>query len=221
MQVTYLDMDTYKRKSHFAYFTSLAYPYVGTTVNVDITELLEKRKTYQLPFFFTVCYCIAKAANSVPEFKQRIVDGGIVQFDNCRTSHTVAMEDGTYCYCTLDSNLPFPAYIAYAVQEQERAKQQKTIQETKADTLDLLFISTLPWVSYTALVQPVPIPADSNPRITWGKYFAQGDRVLLPVSVLCHHALVDGMHIAAFYQSLDEQICRLSEYSAEEAGCLQ
>lgn len=141
MQVTYLDMDTYKRKSHFAYFTSLAYPYVGTTVNVDITELLEKRKTYQLPFFFTVCYCIAKAANSVPEFKQRIVDGGIVQFDNCRTSHTVAMEDGTYCYCTLDSNLPFPAYIAYAVQEQERAKQQKTIQETKADTLDLFFIT--------------------------------------------------------------------------------
>lgn len=31
------------------------------------------------------------------------------------------------------------------------------------------------------MVQPVPVPADSNPRITWGKYFQQGGRMLLPV----------------------------------------
>ena len=36
MGYRYLDMDSYKRKSHFAYFNSLAYPYVGITVNVDM-----------------------------------------------------------------------------------------------------------------------------------------------------------------------------------------
>ena len=86
-----------------------------------------------------------------------------------------------------------------------------TIDEEEDEVYDKLFISTLPWVSYTSLIQPVPIPADSTPRITWGKYFAQGNRILLPVSVLCHHALVDGIHIANFYKQLDEQILTIGK----------
>lgn len=74
---------------------------------------------------------------------------------------------------------------------------------------DLLFISTLPWLSYTALVQPVPAPADSNPRITWGRFYAEGEKTLLPVSVLCNHALVDGLHIAAFYRRLEAEMAAL------------
>lgn len=72
--------------------------------------------------------------------------------------------------------------------------------------LDKFFVTTLPWISYSSLIQPVPMPADSHPRISWGKYFTQEGRVLLPLSVLCHHALVDGIHIAAFYQALDREI---------------
>ncbi|MDE7404247.1 MAG: hypothetical protein K2M81_03980, partial [Lachnospiraceae bacterium] len=39
----------------------------------------------------------------------------------------------------------------------------------------------------------------------------QGNRTLLPVSVLCHHALVDGIHIASFYKQLDEQILTIGK----------
>lgn len=205
MGFRYLDMKTYKRRKHFAYFNSLAYPYVGTTVNVDITEFSQMVKEKRLPFFLTFCYCAARAANGVPEFRQRICDSQIIEFDNCKTSHTVALEDGTYCYCTLDSNMLFPDYIAYAVREQEKAKKAGTIEE-EDDIADKIFISTVPWISYTNIVQPVPIPADSNPRITWGKYFRQESKVLMPVSVLCHHALVDGRHIGEFYQLLDKEM---------------
>lgn len=199
-----VDMDAYKRKAHFEYFNSLAYPYVGVTVNVDITGLKEAVSRKRLPFFLTVCYCVGRAANEVPEFRQRIQEGQIVEFGHCRTSHTVALDDGTYCYCNLESNKPFRDYITYAVREQEKAKEEATIHED--DNLDMIFISTVPWISYTSLIQPVPMPADSNPRITWGKYFRQEGRVLLPVSVLCHHALVDGLHIAMFYELLEKEI---------------
>ncbi len=204
MDYKYVDMDAYKRKAHFEYFNSLAYPYVGVTVNVDITELKEAVSRKRLPFFLTVCYCVGRAANEVPEFRQRIQEGQIVEFGHCRTSHTVALDDGTYCYCNLESNKPFRDYITYAVREQEKAKEEATIHED--DNLDMIFISTVPWISYTSLIQPVPMPADSNPRITWGKYFRQEGRVLLPVSVLCHHALVDGLHIAMFYELLEKEI---------------
>ena len=109
-----LDMSAYRRKAHFDYFRAMACPYVGLTANVDITALLAKVKAKKLPFFLTVCYCAAQAANSVPEFRQRIVGEGIVEFDHCPTSHTVALEDGTYCYCTLRADMPFADYILYA-----------------------------------------------------------------------------------------------------------
>ncbi|HJB01161.1 MAG TPA: chloramphenicol acetyltransferase [Candidatus Mediterraneibacter merdavium] len=209
MDFKYVNMDAYKRKEHFEYFSSLAYPYVGVTVNVDITELLSKIKEKRLPFFLTVCYCVGRAANAVPEFRQRIQDGQIVEYDHCRTSHTVALDDGTYCYCNLESDMGFADYIPYAVREQEKAKEEATIHEE--DNLDMIFISTLPWLSYTSLVQPVPMPADSNPRITWGKYFQQEGKTFLPLSVLCHHALADGLHIARFYEQLDKEISTVAE----------
>ena len=199
-----IDMPAYPRRAHFDYFRSLAYPYVGTTVNVDITALVGRIKRTSLPFFLTVCHCVARAANSVPEFRQRIVDDGIVEFDQCRTSHTVALEDGTFCYCTLEHDLPLRVYLTVAEQAQAQAKERRSIEEDPAEALDKFFISTLPWFSYTSLIQPVPHPADSNPRLTWGKYFVQEGKILLPVSVLCNHALVDGAHIAAFYEALDQ-----------------
>ena len=51
----YLDMEEYRRRAHFEYFSGLAYPYVGVTVQVDLTELLCKIRNEKLPFFFTIC----------------------------------------------------------------------------------------------------------------------------------------------------------------------
>lgn len=210
MDYKYLDMETYKRKNHFEYFNSLSYPYVGLTVNVDITDLLKTIKAKRLPFFLSICYCVSRAANRVPEFRQRILNNQIIEYDDCLTSHIVALSDGTYCYCDLDSNRPFEDYICYAAYEQEKAKQKNSIDEKADDKLGKIFISTIPWVSYTALINPTPVPADSNPRITWGKYFVQNEKVLLPVSVLCHHALVDGLHISKFYDFLNEEIAAVA-----------
>ena len=77
--------------------------------------------------------------------------------------------------------------------------------------MPLLFISTLPWVHYEALVQPTPSPADTNPRITWGRFRREGDRVVLPVSLLCHHGLVDGLHMAHFYANLEKELAQWVE----------
>ena len=41
MQYRTIGMADYPRRDHFAYFSSLAYPYVGVTANVDITDLLK------------------------------------------------------------------------------------------------------------------------------------------------------------------------------------
>ena len=59
MNYQILDLETYKRKSHFEYFSQLAYPYVGVTADVEITEFHAKIKEQSLPFFLSFCYCAA------------------------------------------------------------------------------------------------------------------------------------------------------------------
>lgn len=148
MKYRNLDMETYKRKSHFEYFSKLAYPYVGVTVNVDITDFIHTVKAQRLPFFLTFCYCAARAANLVPEFRQRVMDGRIVEYEYCKTSHTVALEDGTYCYCTLDSRMAFDEYLPYAVRAQEEAKIRKRVEDDAGEVDGMIFRSFISvWMS--------------------------------------------------------------------------
>ena len=51
MNIKKIDMNSYPRKSHFEYFRNMAYPYVGATVNIDITYLVNVIKREKLLFF--------------------------------------------------------------------------------------------------------------------------------------------------------------------------
>lgn len=197
-----IDLNTCPRRAHFEHFRQMAYPYVGCTVNVDITDFLAAVKAKGHPFFLSFLRCAALAANDVPQLRQRIANDEIVEFDFCPTSHTVAREDGTYSYCELDARTP--DFLAYAAARQRQAKESCHIED--ADPLPLIFVSTLPWFSYTSLIQPTPYPADSNPRLTWGRYFERDSRTLMPVTLLCNHALVDGLHLGLFYDRLTERL---------------
>ena len=78
MQKRKIDMASYERRAHFEYFNSMANPYMGLTVELDITDFLSKIEVRGYPFFLSFLWCVTRAANSVPELRRRIEDGGIV-----------------------------------------------------------------------------------------------------------------------------------------------
>lgn len=203
-----LDMEQYPRKAHFDYFRSLAYPYVGVTVDVDVTELARACK--EESFYLMFMHAAALAADGIPEFRQRIQGDGIIQFKECPTSHTEMKGDGTYCYCTLHHHMPLAEYLEQAKEKREWCREHGNLEEDE-DVLGIHFISTLPWLHYTSLIQPVAGGDESNPRITWGAYQVNDKgRYIMPVSILAHHGLVDGMHLGLFYQKLEFQIQTLA-----------
>ena len=197
-----IDMHSYPRKAHFDYFRSLQYPYVGVTVDQDVTDVLRFSKETGHSFYLAFLHAAALAADSVPEFRQRIRGDQIIEYSECPTSHTERTKSGEYCYCTLHHHMSLPEYFAHA----EEARQNCTsngITEDE-DSESMYFISALPWLHYTSLIQPVACGDESNPRITWGKFIiTDSGRAIMPVSVLVHHALADGIHIAQFYNSLE------------------
>jgi len=51
----------------------------------------------------------------------------------------------------------------------------------------------------------------SNPRITWGAFAPDAEgRLQMPVTLLVHHALADGSHIAKFYDALRAELTVLT-----------
>lgn len=200
----YIDLETYPRRSHYEFFKRLAYPYVGMTANMDVTDLIAKAKAMGKSTFLACLYVGIQAANRVPELRQRIVGDKIVEFDFCNAAHTVALADETFGNCLTDGQLSFEDFLEDAKARQEETKHHHGFVGTQEDETPLLFFSCVPWVAFTQVIQPAPIPADCNPRIVYGKFIKEGDRILMPVGIQANHALVDGRHIGKFYQAFEE-----------------
>ncbi len=195
-----IDLETYPRRSHFEYFRSLAYPYVGLTANVDVTGLIRYAKDRGRKPFLAILWAASQAANAVPELRQRIVGDKIVEYEHCNVGHTVALPDRTFCNCDTDCRMTLAEFLVDAEIRQEEASRHHGFANTEEDESGQIFVSCVPWVAFTQCVQPVPIPADCNPQIVFGKFIREGDRTLMPLHIQCNHALVDGYHLGLFYQ---------------------
>lgn len=200
----YINMENHPRRSHFEYFGSLAYPYVGFTVNVDVTNPIRFAKTHDGSSFLAILWVAVKAANRIPELRQRIVDGKVVEYDYCNVGHTVALPDKTFCNCYTESRMSIEDFLVDAHARQEEAKKHPGFVNPNEEETGLIFTSCVPWLRFTQCIQPAPIPADSNPRIVFGKYFQEGERTMMPLHIQCNHALVDGYHLSEFYRIFQE-----------------
>lgn len=204
MKWHWVDMRNDPRKAHFDYFRTLQNPMACVTVDVDVTDLAARCKAEGRSFYLAFIRVAAMAANGVPELRRRIRGGGVVEYDHCDTSHIELLPNGSYAYCTLHHGQSWEEYFPYAESQRRRCRECPSIEED-ADVEGLYFMSCLLWLHYSQLIQPVAGGDDSNPRITWGKYERDWrGRLMMPVTLLAHHGLVDGVHIARFYENLKE-----------------
>ena len=217
MSRKYLDMSTYPRLDHFNHFLGMDHPCASVTVQVDITDFVPRLKAAGHPFFLSFQYAAVRAANRIPEFRQRILDDAIIEYDFCNPSYTVALPDGTYRYCLVNVNQPFAQYLKEGRIKQAAAMESGRLEE-EGDVLSLLFTSCVPWLNYTEAMMPYPDSRFSIPNICWGgykteKYLCLEDgkvtekvKISIPVTLLFNHALIDGRHAGQFYQYLNEEL---------------
>lgn len=199
-----IDLETYPRRTHYEFFRQMAYPYVGFTVDVEVTRLVAYAKEKGGSAFLACLWAAANSANRVPELRQRMVGDQIVEYDHCDTAHTVALEDHTFCNCRTDCRYSLEEFLRYGAQRQHQARNTHGFAATQSDETGLIFLSCVPWLQFTQVIQPAPIPADSNPRIVFGKFYTQDGKCKMPLHIQCNHALVDGYHLARFYEEFEK-----------------
>ena len=218
MSRKYIDMTKYPRLDHFRHFLTMQQPCVSITVQVDITDWLSRLKASGCPFFLSFQYAVVRAANRIPEFRQRIVDDKIVEYDYCNPSYIVSLPDDTYRYCNVNVNQPFAQYLEESRVKQDAALHSEHLEEEEGDVLGLLFISCVPWFNYTEAMMPYPGGSFSNPSFCWGgyrteKYLALEDGLVtekvktsIPVTLFFNHALIDGIHAGRFFDNLGDEL---------------
>ena len=141
----YIDLEAYPRRSHYEFFKSYAYPYVALTANVDVTNLVAFAKVRGGSTFLACLWAASQAANSIPEFRQRIVDDGIVEYDHCEVGHTVPMEDGTFCNCNTDCRRSLEEFLIYGKEQEAEAKKHHGFIQPDEDETSLIFASDWNW----------------------------------------------------------------------------
>ncbi len=199
-----IDLDTWPRRKHFETFNTFDYPHFGLCANVDVTALHAAAKERRQSFTVAITYVLAKAANAIPEFRYRIRAGQVVEHEVVHPSVTILASDDLFSFCTLRYACNFDEFALMAQETMAHVRTNPTLEDEPGQD-DLLFMSSIPWVSFTGLMHPIHMqPVDSVPRITWGKFFPEGEHLKLPLSVQAHHALMDGFHLGRYYMQVQE-----------------
>jgi chloramphenicol O-acetyltransferase type A len=70
---------------------------------------------------------------------------------------------------------------------------------------DIVYHSTLPWLRFSHFTNAMHA-GDSVPRVVFGRRFQDGARWRMPVSVEVHHAVMDGLDVHRFIESLQQRL---------------
>ena len=200
----FIDIENWNRKDHYNYFKQLNYPHFNICANLDITKFYRYIKDNEIPFFIAILFASTKTANSIKEFRFRIVGDKVLEHEVVSPSFTVMTDSEVFSFCTVKFFDRFNDFKTITSNEMEKAKTNANMEDEPGRD-DLIYITSIPWVSFTNITHPIQMnPVDSIPRISWGKYFEENGKIKLPFSVQAHHALVDGIHIGQYFNTIQE-----------------
>lgn len=202
-----ISLSTWKRAGHFQLYKDCGLPFVGMTVQMDVTALVEECKSRKVRFFRAFMYLVMQAIAANENFRLRINQDEVVLFETIDPSFTVIdSKDELFYIAVAEAHERFEEFDHSVTLAESCALENKRLSEKR---LDLAYITCIPWTGYSELFQPLFINAsDSIPRFAWGKYEKVGKEYTMPFTIFGHHGFVDGVHIARFIEDMRQRIVR-------------
>ena len=205
-----IDQQNWTRITHFQLYNGFEFPHVNICVQLDITELWANRALVGASPTVALIYVVTRAANRVPEFRQRIRGEEIVEHEIVHPLVTVLGDDDLFGVVTLTYDVDFNTFAVNASETLAKAQEGTSMnefphdQEGKFVRDDLLSITILPWLAFTGFAISRKPSVDCIPLLAIGKVQKNDERYLLPFYVNFHHALADGLHVARLVKNIEE-----------------
>lgn len=203
MGYTPVDTARWGRKEHFETFQAVAQCTFSQTVQLDITKVLERTRAQGWKFYPSMIHLIARLLNQHPEFRMAMKDEALVTWDVIHPSFTIfhkQTETFSSLWSHYDEDL---GQFLQTFSDDEQRYRDDVAYFPKGFIENLFFVSANPWVSFTSFdFNMANIHNFFAPMFTIGKYYAHGDKVLMPLAVQVHHAVCDGFHVGRLINEL-------------------
>jgi chloramphenicol O-acetyltransferase type A len=196
-----IDLDTWRRRDHYLWFRKYERPFFSVTVDVDVTAVWNKSRRPGSPsFFLSSLFLMLNAANDVEAFRLRLRARGVWRHDRVGVGPTILRQDETFGFVRLEPAHTLNQFAARGRAAIAEVVTQRGLRPPKDTRDDIVFHSVLPWLHFTSFANALPGKNDSIPRIVFGRCVRKGGRMKMPVAVEVHHALVDGLDVARFFE---------------------
>ncbi|NRY59347.1 CatA-like O-acetyltransferase [Clostridium beijerinckii] len=200
-----ININTWARKECFNHFFNNAKCTYSITVNIDITNLYNYIKTNELRFYPTFTWVVSKVINSYEEFKMAFdEEGKLGFFDEIGPSYSV-LNDETKVMSDLYTPFNNKFLSFYGDMENALNNYKQDANFTTKFQNNFFIVSCLPWFDYTSFnVNNEGSSPFLFPMVTWGKFFEEGNKIIMPVTIQVHHAVADGYHCSLFFSDVKE-----------------
>lgn len=204
------EYDLDRRGPSHAVFMGYSDPTFSITARLDVTNLFDWCKGNHRSFFIEFLYLVSTVSNGIENFRLRIMDGKPVLFDSIDPSYVIIRGDDTICTSNTEYTPDREDFFTAVRMNIDRMKSPDTEPVFNGNgRLDLLFVSCTPWLDFVTIKNPYDLKSPDScsiPRITWGKVVREGGGWKITVDVSAHHALMDGYHMALFFNGLQGRI---------------
>jgi len=201
-----VDIDTWARKTTYEFFRDYEDPFFNITTNLDVTHLYRFCKDNDVAFSLAALFLSLQTANEIREFRLRMIDETVVEFDRVEATQTILNDDETFSFCYFESKDDIFEFDRAGKASREKYKALKTF-DVEADRIDLIYYSAIPWISFTSFKHASrQNNRQTVPRMVFGKIFDDGPARKMPFSVEVHHALMDGIHVGKFFELFQKKL---------------
>lgn len=204
----YLDIENWNRKQHFEHFNRLEIPYFAVVVDVDVSKAYRYAKDNKISFFSLYLHACMKAINAVENLRYRIEGEKVVIHDAIHASATIPRADTTFGFSFIHYSEDFETFHQNFEKEKERILNSTDLFPP-INTEDCIYCSALPWFHFSGHKEPVSGRKESVPKLAFGKFLEKEGKLMMPVSITVHHALVDGYHVGEFFKYYQEELDKI------------
>src|SRR5690606_5514278 len=177
-----IDVETWKRKSHFEFFSAMEEPFYGLTVEIDVSHAYNKAQKMGTSFFVYYLYATLQAMNRIPAMRLRIVDGKVYEYTRIDASSTVLKEDDTFGFSHIIYQEDYNLFAQNVQKEIQRVKQTTTLLTKEDYGANIIHFSAIPWVHFTSLTHARGYSyPDSCPKVSIGKMIEKDGKKVFPV----------------------------------------
>jgi chloramphenicol O-acetyltransferase type A len=206
---TELDLENWPRKATYEFFKDFEDPFFNVAANLDVTQFYQFCKSNGLSISISILYYVLAAVNEIREFRIRIADGKLVEFDRIHGTQTILNADETFSFAYFEMHDDVFAFNDNGKAALEKYKQLKTY-DVESHRLDLIYCSVIPWVSFTSFKHASRLERTQTvPRIVFGKMFDDGPVKQMPLSVEANHMIMDGLHVGKLFNRVQAVIDEL------------